>query len=72
MKCIDNVINIDEATFNKEKIKNYILSSNKDIDKINIFSKICFYNCKITNKKELNHLFNNCINYIIDYIEKLN
>ena len=69
--CIDNVTDIDEATFNKEKLRNYILSSNNDIDRINIFSKICLYNYKITNKQELDSIFNNCIDYIIDYIEKI-
>ena len=70
LKCIDNVTDIDEATFDKEKLKNYIISSNKDVDRINIFSKICFYNYKITDKPELDKIFNNCINYILDYLNK--
>ena len=70
LKCIDNVTDIDEATFDKEKLKNYIISSNKDVDRINIFSKICFYNYKITDKQELDKIFNNCINYILDYLNK--
>ena len=52
LDCIDKVIDIDEATFNKEKLKNYILSSNEDLDRVNFFSKICLYNYKITDKKE--------------------
>ena len=67
MKCIENVIDIDEASFDKEKLKNYIISSNKDVEKINILSKIRFYNYKITNKKELDSNFNDCIKYIIDF-----
>ena len=67
MKCIENVIDIDEASFDKEKLKNYIISSNKDVEKINILSKIRFYNYKITNKKELYSIFNDCIKYIIDF-----
>ena len=35
--------NIDLTTI-KEKLKNYIISSNKDVEKINILSKISFYN----------------------------
>ena len=73
IKCVDNVFNIDEATFNKEKLKEYILSANKDIDKVNIFSKLRLYNYNITTKKELDNIYNNCINYILDYLDnKLN
>ena len=68
--CINNVIDIDEASFNRDKLKQYILSSNNDIDKINIFSKLCFYNYKITNQKELDKIFNECIEYILKYINK--
>ena len=68
LDCIDKVIDFDEATFNKERLKNYIISSNKDLDKVNIFSKICFYNYKITDKKELDKIFNECIEYIIKYL----
>lgn len=69
IKCIDNVLNIEEAAFNKEKLKEYILSANKDIDKVNIFSKFKIYNYKITTKKELDTIYNNCINYILDYLK---
>ena len=68
LKCLDNVIDFEEASFNKEKLKNYILSSNKDVDKINFFSKICVYNYKITDKKELDKIFNECIEYITNYL----
>jgi len=67
--CISNVINIDEASFNQERLKQYILSSNNDIDKLNIFSKIYFYNYKIATKKELDKIFNDCIDYIFKYID---
>lgn len=68
LKCLDNVIDFEEASFNKEKLKNYILSSNEDVDKINFFSKICVYNYKITDKKELDKIFNECIEYITNYL----
>ena len=69
-ESIKKVINIDEATFDREKLKRYISSSNNDIDKLNIFKKLCFYNYKITNKKELDKMFNNCIEYIFKYINE--
>ena len=69
MNCVDNVIDFEEAKINKEKLREYILSANKDIDKVNIFSKFRFYNYKITTKEELDKIYNNCINYILDYIE---
>lgn len=69
MKCVDNVIDFEEAKFNKERLREYILSANKDIDKVNIFSKFRFYNYKITTKEELDKIYNNCINYILDYID---
>ena len=70
IKCIDNVMDIQEATFDRERLKNYIITSNKDVDKINIFSRFCFYNYKITTKEELDKIFNGCINYILDYLNK--
>ena len=69
IKCIYNVIDFNEANFNKEKLKEYIESANKDIDKVNFISKLKIYNYKITTKKELDSIYNNCINYILDYIE---
>ena len=67
-KCINSVENVDEASFDKEKLKEYINSSNKDVDKVNFFSKLCFYNFKITSKKEMDKIFNECIDYIINYL----
>lgn len=66
--CVNNVTNLEEASFDLEKLKAYILSANKDIDKVNVFSKVCFYNYKITNQEELDKIFNECIDYILDYI----
>ena len=68
-KCIDNVINTKTFTFNKEKLKKYIEKANKDIDKVNLFSKITFYNFKITDKKELDKIFNECTEYILEYLK---
>lgn len=71
--CINNVENIDEATFDKEKLKNYIISSNNDLDKINIFTKIRsnFVYYKLTTKKEMDRQFNLCCDYIIKYINNI-
>lgn len=70
LKCINNVINTNTSTFDKEKIKRYIESANNDIDKVNIFSKIMFYNFKITNKKTLDKMFNECVEYILKYLKE--
>ena len=69
MKCIDNVINTKTSIFNKEKIKKYIESANKDIDNVNIISKIMIYNFKITDKKTLDEIFINCLEYILEYLK---
>ncbi|MBE6149268.1 MAG: hypothetical protein E7170_00920 [Firmicutes bacterium] len=69
--CIDKIEYLEEASFNKENIKQYIMSLNKEIEKINMFSKFCFYNYKITNKKEFDKIFNECIYYILRYIENI-
>lgn len=68
--CINNVIDIDEATFDKEKLKQYILSLNNEAKKLNILKKIYIYNYKITNQKELDKIFNECTDYIINYLNK--
>ena len=57
--CIENVIDIEEATFNKERLKEYMVSANNDISKIKVFSKFCFYNYKITNQREMDKIFDN-------------
>lgn len=69
--CLNNIINLKEATFDKNKLKEYILSSNKDIDKINFLTKIRLANYKLTTKKELDKQFKLCCDYIIEYIENL-
>ena len=70
--CANKVVDIDDAQFNKEKLKEYINSSNKDIDSVNFLSKLFIYRYKITNKKELDIIFNGCIDYIFTYLEKYN
>ena len=47
-----------------------ILYSKSDINKLNILKKIYFYNYKITNQKELDKIFNNCLEYIFKYINE--
>lgn len=71
-KCTDNIIDTEEAIFDKKKLEEYIISTNKDLDKVNIFSKIKLYNYKITNKKELDKIFDNCIQYILNYLNETN
>lgn len=70
LNCADKVINTNTATFDKDKIKKYIESANRDIDKVNIFSKIMLYNFKITDKKTLDKVFKECVEYILKYLEE--
>lgn len=69
--CLDNVIDIEVAKFDKEKLKKYIIESNDDIDKVNIFNKVRFQVYKLTTKKELDKQFELCCDYIINYINSI-
>ncbi len=68
-ECINNVINTKRFTFNNEKLIKYIMNTNKVIDKVNIFSKLIVYNFKIMDKKTLDKLFDDCVNYILKYLK---
>lgn len=70
-KCLDNVVDLEVAKFDKEKLKKYIIDSNNDIDKVNIFNKIKFSVYKLTTKKELDKQFELCCDYIINYMESM-
>ena len=71
-ECINKVIDIEESSFNKDKLKEYIKTANDDVDKVGFLSKLFIYNYKITNQKELDKIFNDCIDYIIKYLNALN
>ncbi len=71
LDCLDNVINIKTAKFDKETLKKYIMDTNKEIESINIFSKINLTRYKLTTKKELDKQFELCYEYVINYIKKL-
>lgn len=71
LDCLDNVIDIEVAKFDKEKLKKYIIESNNDIDKVNIFNKVKFSVYKLTTKKELDKQFELCCDYIINYINSI-
>lgn len=70
-KCLDNVIDLDVAKFDKECLKKYIIDANKDIDKVNFFSRFNLSKYKLTTKKELDRQFKLCYKYVIDYISKI-
>lgn len=53
----------------KESLKEYIMNANKEIDNVNIFSKINLSKYKLTTKKELDKQFELCYKYIINYIK---
>ena len=69
-ECTNHVINLEEATYDRKRLEDYILSSNKDIDKLNIFKKVCFYNYKITTQKELDKMFEECFKYVLEYLKE--
>lgn len=70
-KCVDNVVDLEVAKYDKNSLKDYIKEANNDIDKINIFSKLRLYNFKLTSKKELDRQFYLCIDYILEYIKNI-
>lgn len=72
--CLDNVINLEIATFDKNILKQYMIDLNKEIDNINVLDKIPKpgIRYKLTTKKELDKLFNSCCNYILNYIKNIN
>lgn len=62
--CLDNVMDIKVARFDKERLKIYMTDTNEEIEKVNIFSKINLSGYKLTTKKELDRQFDLCYNYI--------
>lgn len=70
-KCLDNVFDFDIAKFDKEKLKSYIISANRDIDNVSFWNKYKPLIFKLTTKKEMDRQFELCIEYILDYIKKI-
>lgn len=70
-KCIDNVVDLEVAKYDKNSLKYYIKEANNDIDKLNVFSKLRLYNFKLTSKKKLDRQFYLCIDYILEYIKNI-
>lgn len=70
-KCVDNVVDLEVAKYDKNSLKDYIKEANNDIDKLNVFSKLRLYNFKLTSKRELDRQFYFCINYILEYIKNI-
>ncbi len=70
-KCLDNVIDLEVAKYDKEYLKQYIIDANNDIDNLNIFKKINLSRYKLTTKKELDKQFDLCCEYIINYINSI-
>lgn len=69
--CIDNVIDLDVAKFDKNELKKYIKNCNNDIDGINFLKRFRFYRYKLTTKEELDKQFNLCCEYIIEYVDSI-
>ncbi len=71
LDCLDNVIDIEVAKFDKDYLKQYIIDANNDINNLNILKKINLSKYKLTTKKELDKQFNLCIDYIVNYIRNI-
>ena len=71
--CIDSIFDIDDAKFNKELIKTYILNANKDIDdaKRKVFYKTLAIEFKVMTLDELNEQFELCIKQILRFLSGL-
>lgn len=67
-ECISKIIPIEEIIVDENKLNEYIKSSNKDIDSINIFSKFKIYNYKMLDQQTLDKMLDECISYIFDYL----
>lgn len=67
-KCVDNVFDLSVAMFDKDKLRKYILNSNND--KPSSFKTRWFY--KSISKEELDSVYNNCIEYITNYLNTHN
>lgn len=68
--CLNNVIDIEVAKFDKEKLKQYIIDSNNDVDKVNFLDKIKHSVYRLTTKNELDKQFELCVKYMLNYINK--
>lgn len=74
-ECVKNIKDIDVASFDKKRLREYIKISNEDIDDANrykILNKFYKYNFKLATKEELDKKYNECINYILKYLKMLN
>lgn len=69
--CISNVKNLSVASFDKNYLKEYIKKANEEVDNPRLYKirKHIFY--KVLSKEELDKMFNECCNYIIDYIKNI-
>ena len=70
--CINNIEDIEEVLIDKNKVKDYINSSNKDFNKVNIINKIRsnYVDYKLTNRKNLDSVFDECVKYILNYLKE--
>ena len=73
-QCVKKVKDLNDLHFDKNYLKNYIKDANEEIDKYknNIFSIFYHPDYQLSNQKELNKVFNDCCNYILEYFKKNN
>lgn len=70
--CIDMIVDLTVAKFDKNCLKCYIEKANNEIIEPNIYKikSNLFY--KVLTKKELDKMYNECVKYILKYIEENN
>lgn len=68
--CVYNVVDLDIAKFDKEYLKQYIKKANNEVDIPSRYKNKSFIFYKVMNKRELDSLFANCINYILNYLKE--
>lgn len=69
IKCVDNVKDLSVGKFDKEKLIEYIYNANKEVDSPRLYRISSKFLYTTLTKNELDKLFGDCCNYILDYLK---